>query len=162
MFLAAAIFFAVGAPVCVPACEVSPFLTTFAMRHMQVPNGSSPSSPPPPLSPSPPPSSCHPRSGEMPRGPLGPDQPHAACPLFPLPPSPCPRPPVTHVGGKRHADPPVLTSHTLEALHDCISDFFHHMPKSKCANCTAWNPNIKKQGHTKLFMVSGGGPSCGV
>ena len=31
------------------------------------------------------------------------------------------------------------------------------IPKGKCANCGAFSPTVKKQGHTKLFKVLGGG-----
>ena len=33
--------------------------------------------------------------------------------------------------------PVVLTSHTLEAVKDTISEFYSRMPKGKCSNCGA-------------------------
>ncbi|KAF5840614.1 hypothetical protein DUNSADRAFT_16129 [Dunaliella salina] len=48
---------------------------------------------------------------------------------------------------------PTLTSHTLEAIQDTISDFFARVPKGRCRNCEAHSPNIKRQGYMKLFKV---------
>lgn len=47
-----------------------------------------------------------------------------------------------------------MTSQTLEATIDAISDFFKKQPAAgKCQNCGCHNPTIKREGHTKLFLM---------
>jgi len=47
-----------------------------------------------------------------------------------------------------------LTSQTLEATIDAIGDFFKKQPAAgKCQNCGCHNPTIKREGHTKLFLM---------
>ena len=49
--------------------------------------------------------------------------------------------------------PAALTSTTLEAMREVVKEFYAAIPPGKCANCGAFSPAIKKQGHTKLFKV---------
>ncbi|KAG2439375.1 hypothetical protein HXX76_004732 [Chlamydomonas incerta] len=46
-----------------------------------------------------------------------------------------------------------ITQHTLEAMQDTISELLGKMNSNKCGNCKVTNPQIKKQGTTKLFCV---------
>lgn len=38
-------------------------------------------------------------------------------------------------------------------MREVIQEFYSRLPKGKCANCSASSPNVKKQGHTRLFKV---------
>ncbi|PSC74762.1 beta and beta-prime subunits of DNA dependent RNA-polymerase [Micractinium conductrix] len=50
--------------------------------------------------------------------------------------------------------PAAMTALTLEAMIDTIGDFFRKQPTGgKCHNCGAHNPTIKREGHSKLFMM---------
>ena len=50
--------------------------------------------------------------------------------------------------------PDMLTAQTLEAMIDTIGDFFRKQPSTgKCQNCGAHNPGIKREGHSKLFLL---------
>ncbi|KAL4436828.1 hypothetical protein ABPG75_003967 [Micractinium tetrahymenae] len=50
--------------------------------------------------------------------------------------------------------PAAMTAQTLEAMIDTIGDFFKRQPTGgKCQNCGAHNPTIKREGHSKLFMM---------
>jgi hypothetical protein len=48
-----------------------------------------------------------------------------------------------------------FTSHAQEAMGVTLAAFFARMPRTKCANCMAVNPIVRKQGATKLFRVFG-------
>lgn len=50
-------------------------------------------------------------------------------------------------------NPKVLTSQTLESMIDTIADFFRRQPTGKCQNCGAHNPTVKREGHSKLFLM---------
>ncbi|EFN55686.1 hypothetical protein CHLNCDRAFT_133943 [Chlorella variabilis] len=50
--------------------------------------------------------------------------------------------------------PVCMTAQTLEAMIDTIGDFFRKQPTGgKCHNCGANNPTIRREGHSKLFML---------
>lgn len=51
-------------------------------------------------------------------------------------------------------NPAAMTAQTLEAMIDTIGDFFKRQPTGgRCQNCGAHNPTIKREGHSKLFMM---------
>ena len=49
--------------------------------------------------------------------------------------------------------PAALTSTALEAMREVVKEFYAAIPNGRCANCGAFSPAIKKQGHTKLFKA---------
>ncbi|KAI3425875.1 hypothetical protein D9Q98_007848 [Chlorella vulgaris] len=56
--------------------------------------------------------------------------------------------------GKGPRSPECMTAQTLEAMIETIGDFFKKQPTGgKCHNCNANNPTIKREGHSKLFMM---------
>jgi len=56
-------------------------------------------------------------------------------------------------GGGGRSNAQRTTVHVQEALRDAVAELFARMPKSRCANCGAHNPTVRKQGHTRLFRV---------
>lgn len=56
-------------------------------------------------------------------------------------------------GARKSGGKVLLTSTTLQAIREVVQEFFARVPKTKCANCGANSPNVKKQGFTKLFKV---------
>lgn len=50
-------------------------------------------------------------------------------------------------------DPRSLTAQTLDAMIDTVTDFFRKQPSSRCQNCGAHNPTVKREGFTKLFLM---------
>lgn len=46
-----------------------------------------------------------------------------------------------------------MTGQGLEAAIDTVAELFKRQPTQKCANCGAFNPPIKKEGYSKLFLM---------
>ncbi|GAX74019.1 hypothetical protein CEUSTIGMA_g1469.t1 [Chlamydomonas eustigma] len=61
--------------------------------------------------------------------------------------------PQKHKAGRPSFKKAAPTSTALEAMKEVLVEFFARVPKGKCANCGAFSPSVKKQGHTKLFKV---------
>ena len=47
----------------------------------------------------------------------------------------------------------VVTSQILESMIRTVRDFFKGQPSGKCQNCGAHSPTVKREGHTKLFLM---------
>ena len=47
----------------------------------------------------------------------------------------------------------VLTSQMMETMIMTVRDFFKGQPSGKCQNCGAHSPTLKREGHTKLFLM---------
>lgn len=47
----------------------------------------------------------------------------------------------------------VLTSQMMETMITTTRDFFKGQPSGKCQNCGAHSPVLKREGHTKLFLM---------
>jgi DNA-directed RNA polymerase I subunit RPA1 len=47
----------------------------------------------------------------------------------------------------------VLTSQMMETMIMTVRDFFKGQPTGKCQNCGAHSPTLKREGHTKLFLM---------
>ena len=47
----------------------------------------------------------------------------------------------------------VVTSQMMETMITTVRDFFKGQPSGKCQNCGAHSPTLKREGHTKLFLM---------
>jgi hypothetical protein len=55
-------------------------------------------------------------------------------------------------GGSRRPQQLPTTCHVQEARRTAVAEFFKRMPPTRCDNCSAQNPKIKKQGYSKIFQ----------
>lgn len=46
------------------------------------------------------------------------------------------------------------TTHAMTAFEESITNFLSQIPRSKCENCEAMNPSLRKEGFVKIFKVA--------
>ncbi|KAK9816421.1 hypothetical protein WJX72_000053 [[Myrmecia] bisecta] len=45
------------------------------------------------------------------------------------------------------------TAHTVDAMRECVAELLRKMPTGVCANCKACNPNMRREGSSKIFQL---------
>ena len=60
---------------------------------------------------------------------------------------------VYHVNTSSEKSDGAVTSQMMETMITTVRDFFKGQPSGKCQNCGAHSPTLKREGHTKLFLM---------